>query len=133
MAYAPTGRSVETPQGSARYRPTLFGLGFDVSLLPLSSFIVPRLGAGYAFLWVHVWPESAKAPAVQRKSEDLLAPVLYLTAAASFAVTPRFRIVGEALGGVSSHEAVVRIAGTSAAKWGGALSSLAVRGEWVFP
>jgi hypothetical protein len=134
ISYVPSSRTAERPEGTASFRPTLFGFGFNVPLLPNTSAFVPRLGCGYAILWMHVTPETARPPAVTRgDSEDLLAPVMYVNAAASIAIASGFRVVGEGLFGTSSHEMVVRINGSAAARWGVPIAGLALRGEWVLP
>lgn len=132
--FLPAARTAETVEGSATYRPTLFGLGFGVPLLPTTSTVIPRIGCGYSMLWMHVTPESARAPNTKSPdSEDLLAPVFYVNAAASVKITGNFRITGEGMFGTSSHDLVVRIARQSTAHWGVPLASLALRGEWVIP
>ena len=108
-----------------------FGFGFLASFLPQSAILTPRLGAGYAMLWMHVAAGGANAPNVERSSEDLVAPGVYGTFATSVRVTRSFRIVGEAVGMATTHEMVVRIAGVPAARWGGLIGALALRGEWV--
>ena len=134
VSYVPSSRTAERPEGSASFRPTLFGFGFNVPLLPATSVFVPRLGCGYAMLWMHVTPETARAPAVLRsESEDLLAPVFYVNAAASVGIASGFRIAGEGIFGTSSHDLVVRINRSAAAHWGVPLAGLALRGEWVLP
>jgi hypothetical protein len=133
LQFVPANRTAEAALGTATFRPTLFGLGFGIPLLKPSSVIVPRIGGGYAILWMHVSPETATGAAQMRKPEDLLAPVMYTTFAASVAVASGFRIVGEGMVGVSSHDMVVRIGNEKAAHWGVPLASLAVRGEWVLP
>jgi hypothetical protein len=129
----PANRLAEAPLGTASFRPTIFGLGFTIPVLPPSSFFVPRLGTGYGILWMHVAPESAVSPGVMRKPEDLLAPLMYATAAGSVKVTQDVRVVAEGMFGVSSHEAVVRIGGERAARWGVPLASATMRAEWVLP
>lgn len=131
IQFVPVNRDVEAPLGTASFRPTIFGVGFGIPLLRPSSFVVPRIGAGYGILWMHVAPESATSPATMRRPEDLVAPMLYATAAASFKVTPSFRVAAEGMAGTSTHDMVVRIANQPAAHWGVPLASLALRGEWV--
>lgn len=131
LQFVPANRLVEAPLGSASFRPTIFGLGFAIPLLRPSSLVVPRIGGGYGILWMHVAPESAVAPARMSKPEDLLAPIAYATAALSVRLADSFRIAGEAMAGVSSHDMVVRIGDQPAAHWGVPLASLALRGEWV--
>ena len=131
VQFVPANRSVEAPLGTASFRPTIFGLGFGIPLLRPSSFVVPRLGAGYGILWMHVAPESATGSASMRPPEDLLAPLIYTTAAASFKVTPSFRAVAEGMVGTSTHDMIVRIGNQPAAHWGVPLASIALRGEWV--
>ena len=63
--------------------------------------------------------------------EDLIAPLMYASAALSFKVTPSFRIAAEGMVGTSSHDMVVRIGQQPAAHWGVPLASVAFRGEWV--
>jgi hypothetical protein len=133
VTFIPVNRTAERPEGTATFRPTLFGIGFGIPILKPSSFVVPRIGGGYGILWMHVSPETAVAPAQTKKPEDLLAPIIYTTAALSFAVTPSFRVVGEGLIGVSSHDMVVRIAQQSAARWGVPMANLSARAEWVLP
>lgn len=133
MQFIPANRTVDAPSGSASFRPTLFGVSALVPLLDPSSVVVPRLGAGYAILWMHVSPESAASGSQMRAPEDLLAPVLYATGALSFATSKLFRLAVEGMAGVSSHDMVVRIGGQSAAHWGVPVASLALRGEWVIP
>lgn len=127
----PANRDVNRPEGSAEYRPTIFGLGFSMPFLPSSSFIVPRLGGGYGVVWMHVSPTSAQAPAVQRKPEDLLAPMMYISAQVSLALAKSFRVTAEGMGGVTSHDMVIRIADKEASHWGVPLGALSLRGEWV--
>lgn len=131
LSYVPANRQVERPEGTAEFRPTIFGLGFGIPILRPSSFVIPRIGGGYGILWMHVSPETAVAPAQTKKPEDLLAPLMYLTAAVSFKVTPSFRIAAEGLAGVSSHRMVVRVARQNAAEWGVPIANLSLRGEWV--
>ncbi len=131
IQFVPANRTAEAPAGTASFRPTIFGLGFGIPLLRPSSFVVPRLGAGYGILWMHVSPESVVGTATARPPEDLLAPIMYVSAATSFKVTPSFRIAAEGMAGTSSHHMVVRIGGERAAQWGVPLASLALRGEWV--
>ncbi len=131
IMFAPAPIDVSTAAGSATYRPTTFGFGFLASFLPQSAILTPRLGAGYAMLWMHVAAGGANAPNVERSSEDLVAPGVYGTFATSVRVTRSFRIVGEAVGMATTHEMVVRIAGVPAARWGGLIGALALRGEWV--
>jgi hypothetical protein len=129
----PANRTAEASLGTASFRPTIFGLGFAIPLLPTSSFIVPRIGTGYGVLWMHVSPESASPSANMRKPEDLLAPIMYATAAGSVKVAESWRLVAEGMFGVSSHDMVVRIGNQEAAHWGVPLASATVRGEWVMP
>jgi hypothetical protein len=131
ITFIPVNRVVERDEGSASFRPTLFAVGIGIPILRTSSFIVPRVGAGYGILWMHVAPESAAPPATMRAPEDLVAPVFYSTASLSFAVYKNLRVVAEGMGGVSSHDMIVRIARSSAAHWGVPLGGLALRGEWV--
>lgn len=131
VMFAPVGLGVDRPAGSATYRPTIFGFGFLVSLLPQSAVMAPRIGAGYSMLWLHVAPESANAPNTERTSEDLVAPGMYASFGTSLRLSSQFRVVGEALGMATTHEMVVRIAGATAARWGGLVGALALRGEWV--
>lgn len=131
LQFVPANRRAEAPLGTASFRPTIFGLGFGVPILRPSSVVVPRVGAGYGVLWMHVSPESATAPGRMGKPEDLLAPIAYATAAISVKVAESFRIAGEAMAGVSSHDMIVRIGDQPAAHWGVPLASLALRGEWV--
>jgi hypothetical protein len=127
----PSNRDVNRPEGSAEFRPTIFGLGFSMPFLPNSSFLVPRLGGGYGIVWMHVSPVSAQAPAIQRKPEDLLAPMMYISASVSMALSKSFRVSAEGMGGVTSHDMVVRIAHEEASHWGVPLGALSLRGEWV--
>jgi hypothetical protein len=129
--FVPANRVAETSAGSASFRPTIFGLGFSMPFTPPSSTLVPRLGAGYAMLWMHVSPETAQAPAAARKPEDLLAPALYVSGSLSLALTKSFRVAAEAMGGVASHQMIVRIANERAAYWGVPIATLGLRGEWV--
>jgi hypothetical protein len=129
----PENRTAEAPAGTASFRPTLFGLGFGIPILAPSSMVVPRIGGGYGILWMHVSPETASGSGTMRKPEDLLAPFMYATAAVSVKVASSFRIAGEGMLGVSSHDMVVRIGGAEAAHWGVPLASLGLRGEWVLP
>lgn len=131
LQVVPANRLAEAPLGTASFRPTIFGLGFGIPLLRPSSIIVPRIGAGYGILWMHVAPETASAPATMRKPEDLLAPMMYASTALSVKVAQDFRVAAEGMFGASSHDMVVRIGGTSAAHWGVPLASAALRGEWV--
>ena len=131
IQFIPANRTAEAQVGTASFRPTIFGLGFGIPLLPPSSFVVPRLGGGYGILWMHVSPESATGGATMRKPEDLIAPLAYASAAMSIKVAQSFRIAAEGMAGVSSHDMVVRIGGQPAAHWGVPLASLALRGEWV--
>lgn len=131
VMFAPAPIDVSAAGGTATYRPTTFGFGFLVSFLPESAILTPRLGAGYAMLWMHVAADGANAPNVERSSEDLVAPGVYGTFGTSVRVTRSFRIVGEAVGMAMTHEMVVRIAGVPAARWGGPVGALALRGEWV--
>ncbi len=132
IQFVPANRTVERPLGSASFRPTIFGFGFNVPILPHSSIVVPRLGCGYGILWMHVAPDSATSPATARAPEDLLAPIMYATGALSVRVAQNLRVAGEGMFGVSSHDMVVRIAHDDAAHWGVPIASLTLRGEWVF-
>lgn len=126
-------RDASGAEGSALYRPTLLGLGLTLPLAPNTSRFVPRLGVGYAILWLHVTPEQAVAPAqLKGDSIDLFGAVMYANAALSVKVTRRFRVAAEGMFGVSSHDLVVRIGDKEAAHWGVPLASLALRGEVVF-
>ena len=131
LQVVPANRLAEAPLGSASFRPTIFGLGFGIPLLRPSSIVVPRIGAGYGILWMHVAPETASTPATMRKPEDLLAPMMYASTALSVKVAQDFRVAAEGMFGVSSHDMVVRIGGAPAAHWGVPLASAALRGEWV--
>lgn len=131
LQVVPANRLAEAPLGTASFRPTIFGLGFGIPILRPSSIVVPRIGAGYGIVWMHVAPETASAPATTRKPEDLLAPMMYATTALSVKVAQDFRIAAEGMLGVSSHDMVVRIGGAPAAHWGVPLASAALRGEWV--
>ena len=133
IAFIPANRVAETAAGSASFRPTTFGLGVSLPFTDPSSRFVPRLGGGYAMVWMHVSPETATPPAAARKPEDLLAPGAYLTGSLSLRLTSSFRIAAEAIGGVATHQMVVRIARESAAHWGVPFGSLGLRGEWVQP
>jgi hypothetical protein len=133
LNFVPANRTVERPEGTASFRPTLFGLGFSMPILPATSRIVPRLGGGYAMLWMHVAGEKANAPATTNSPEDLLAPAIYATFAVSVRVASQLRVAAEALGGSASHDLVVRIAMREAAHWGVPFGGLALRGEWVLP
>jgi hypothetical protein len=133
LQFVPAVRIVDSPGGRADYRPTTFGLGFSIPLLAPSSVVVPRIGAGYAMVWMHVSPRNARAGAVVRDPEDLLAPAIYSNVALSFKVTPSFRAVVDGMLGSTSHDMVVRIANVSASHWGVPLANLALRGEWVLP
>ncbi len=132
IQFIPENRTALAPLGTASFRPTIFGLGFAIPILRTSSIAVPRIGAGYGVLWMHVSPESATGAGTMRKPEDLLAPMMYATAAVSVKVASDFRIAGEGMVGVSSHDMVVRIGNQPAAHWGSPLASLALRGEWVW-
>ncbi|MDF2691954.1 MAG: hypothetical protein K0S65_337 [Labilithrix sp.] len=131
IQFVPANRPAEAPAGSASFRPTIFGLGFGIPILRPSSVVVPRIGAGYGILWMHVAPDSATAGASMRAPEDLLAPLMYATTAFSVKVAENFRVAAEGMLGVSSHDMVVRIGGESAAHWGVPVASAALRGEWV--
>lgn len=134
FATMPVAQSVSTANGSAYYRPTLFGLGFGVPLRSHKQTLVPRLGAGYALIWMRVWPDQAKATGTTLgQSEDLWAPAMYMTAALSVGVTERFRIAGEGLLGTSTHNLIVRIARDNTASWGAPIASLGLRAELVLP
>lgn len=133
LQYVPANRSVERPAGTASFRPTIFGLGFDVPVSPVTSTVVPRLGAGYGLLWMHVAPDSAVAPATEHSPEDLLAPLMYGTLALSVKMTSSTRIAAEGMLGTTSHDMIVRIAGNDAAHWGAPIASLGVHAEWVLP
>jgi hypothetical protein len=131
IQFVPANRPVEATAGTASFRPTIFGLGFGIPILRPSSLIVPRLGAGYGILWMHVAPETATGGATMRAPEDLLAPLMYATSAFSVKVAQNFRVAAEGMVGVSSHDMVVRIGGEKAAHWGVPLASASLRGEWV--
>lgn len=117
--------------GTAEYRPTLFGTGINIPLLGPGHVVVPRLGAGYAMLWVHTWPDRIGPAGVANKSEDLIAPVFYVTAATSVRLTDSARIVLEGMLGAASNEVDIRLAGSVAAAWGDPLASVGIRGEYL--
>lgn len=133
LQFVPANREVSTDLGKASFRPTLFGLGFAIPILPPSSIVVPRIGAGYAILWMHTAPESVTGTARMRAPEDLLAPAIYATAALSVKVASQFRVAVEGMAGTASHEMIVRIGMREAAHWGVPLASLGLRAEWVLP
>ncbi|MCW5811213.1 MAG: hypothetical protein KIT84_09385 [Labilithrix sp.] len=140
IAFAPwfstavVAREASAPIGTAGYRPTLIGLGIAAPLASPSRFIVPRLGVGYAVLWVHVWPDTAVAPAEKKsQSIDLFGAVMYVNAAISMKINARARITAEGMLGVSSHDLVVRMGDSERAHWGVPVAHLALRGELVIP
>jgi hypothetical protein len=133
IATIPAARGVETPNGSASYRPTLFGVGFGVPLRSWKKTLVPRLGAGYALIWMHTWPGQAKNGTTVGESEDLWAPAMYGTAALSVGITNNVRIVGEGMIGSATNNLIVRIARAHTDSWGVPIASLGVRAELVLP
>lgn len=133
VATIPVPRDVETANGDASYRPTLFGAGFGVPLRSFEKTLVPRIGAGYALLWMHTWPGAAKNGATVGQSEDLWAPAMYATAALSVGVTDHVRVAAEGLIGTATHEMIVRIARAHTDSWGAPIASLGLRAEVVLP
>ena len=119
-------------EGEATYRPTLLGLGLTLPIGAPANRLVPRFGVGYAILWLHVTPEKATPPAeLKSESIDIFGAVMYANAALSVKITSRFRVTGEGMFGVSSHDLIVRFGNKEAAHWGVPLASLALRGELV--
>jgi hypothetical protein len=133
LDFVPTHRTAAGAEGTATFRPTIFGLGIAVPLAPTSSLVIPRVGAGGGVLWMHVSPASASATAVMREPEDLLAPIAYVSAAASLRVVRELRIVGACFAGVASSEMVIRIANEPTSRWGVPLTGADLRLEWVVP
>jgi hypothetical protein len=133
IATIPAARGVETPNGSASYRPTVFGVGFGVPLRSWKKTFVPRLGAGYALIWMHTWPEQAKNGTSVGESEDLWAPAMYGTAALSVGITDRIRVVGEGMLGSATNNLIIRIARQQTDSWGVPIASLGARAELVLP
>ena len=131
LQFVPANRSVAAPAGTASFRPTIFGLGFAVPILPTSAVVVPRIGAGYGILWLHVAADSAVAPATTRAPEDLLAPVAYASFSLSLRMGQDVRVVADAMLGSSTNDMVINIANNATAHWGVPVASLALRGEWV--
>lgn len=133
FATVPVPVGVETSNGSASYRPTLLGIGFGIPLRSWRKTLVPRLGAGYALLWMHTWPETARNGTSVGDSEDLWAPAMYANAALSVRVTENIRVAAEGMLGTATHHLVVRIARENTDSWGVPLASLGARAELVLP
>lgn len=133
LATVPVAQDVSNGFGSASYRPTIFGLGFGVPLRSNDKTFVPRVGAGYALLWLHSWPQSASPGATIGESEDLWAPAMYGTVALSVGITKNLRAAAEGMLGTSTHHMIVRIAHEHVADWGVPIASLGARAEVVIP
>lgn len=133
LATIPVPRDVSTPNGSASYRPTIFGAGFGVPLRSWKKTFVPRLGAGYALIWMHTWPEQAKNGTTTGSSEDLWAPAMYATAALSVGITENVRLAAEGMFGTATNNMIVRIAHEHTDSFGVPLASIGARAELVLP
>lgn len=130
----PIARDVGTANGTASYRPTIIGMGFGVPLLSWKNILVPRLGAGYALIWMHTWPGSATGgSSVIGESEDLWAPAMYGTAALSVRIRENLRLAAEGMFGTSTHKMIVRIASERTDSWGVPFASIGGRVEVVLP
>jgi hypothetical protein len=133
IATIPVPRDVANGSGSASYRPTIFGLGFSVPLRSWTKTIVPRIGAGYALLWMHTWPGTPGPGATANGSEDVWAPAMYASFALSVGITRNLRVAGEGMLGTSSHHMIVRVGQQHAADWGVPIASLGLRAEVQIP
>lgn len=133
IATVPVPQDVSNAFGSASYRPTIFGLGLGIPLRSNDKTFVPRIGAGYAVLWMHTWPQSASPGTTLGESENLWAPAMYGTMALSVGITKNVRAAAEGMVGTSTHHMIVRIAHDHVADWGVPIASLGARAEVVIP
>jgi hypothetical protein len=133
LSFVPGPRTATGTEGSASFRPTSFGLGAALPLGDPEGVVVPKVGAGWGILWMHVTPESASALAAMQKPEDLIAPLVYASAGANLRITGALRVAADAFLGVASHEMVIRIAGEPTSRWGVPLVGASLRLEWVLP
>jgi hypothetical protein len=134
FSFVPVEREASNAAGSATYRPMLFGTGVSLPITHYSKRVVPRIGAGYALLWMYVWAGKANNPAFTRESgESLWAPVMYINTSLSVKVVDNFRIAAEGMLGSSTHDMVIRIAQNEAAHWGAPLASVGLNAELELP
>jgi len=121
--------------------PGFAGGGASLPLMSSSSFVIPRLGAGFGVSWIN-----ARAPdrrsfvsnsdgsitefVAQRGGSDMTAsPVAYLSAAVSMRIYGPMRLTADGMLGSSVSRMVVRSSNTHIAYWGQPLGALSLRLE----
>ncbi|AKU96738.1 hypothetical protein AKJ09_03402 [Labilithrix luteola] len=104
--------------------PSLFAFGLNVPLARVDSLVIPRLGAGVGFSWLHAQAGS--------NSTDIFSPAVYGDIALSLRVYGPLRAAVSGLLGATGHRMVALTEGTEIANWGQPFGAVDLRAEWVF-
>jgi hypothetical protein len=132
--------SVTGPDTTVKISPGVFGIGPIFPLADTDSFVVPRLGAGTGFVWLHsvadgrsiIQPGNSQPSTTTIANTDTIySPIVYGDAAVSLRVVGNFRLTLDALIGTTAHRMVVRDEGTHIAYWGQPFGRVAMRMEMM--
>lgn len=119
------------PEGTAKVRMGLIGVGAESVLSPRGSAWSMTVSAGVSLFWMSTTGDST-GRFLRDTSLEVFTAAPYLRAGARFAVVPRLHLRADLLGGVTVQEPVVRFAGREVAAFGAAfvVPSLAVELAW---
>ena len=110
-----TPSRVSTPGGVVALRPMLLGAGLRLSPGPIGLWS-PSVEVGGAALWVHGSATAARG--YRATSVDRAIGAAYLRAGVALALSARFAVRADVLGGAALPEARVAVDGREVARWG---------------
>jgi hypothetical protein len=108
---------VEAPEGEADGAPWLLGGGLDLYLTAPGAPFGGVLGAGGALALVQMQGISTQQP-YRLASDGALVSAGYLSAGATYALTPFLRLAADCVGGIAFPEVQMKFGGRAAATWG---------------
>jgi len=124
-----------------RVKPGFTGVAAVIPILPPSSFVIPRFGAGLGAAWVQaeatstsrsqVLPDGTfqQSTVVAPASDYQMVPAGYLTAAVSLRIAGPVRATFDGVLGTTVERLVVRVDSFDRAYWGTPFGALAMRVE----
>lgn len=108
-----------TTTSVVQVRPGIAGAGVDVPLARPSSFIVPRVGGGFALVWLQAQGVAVLGgPSSSPTSETATSPAMYADATMSMRVYGPMRVALDGMIGATASRLVARANGTKVAYWG---------------
>jgi hypothetical protein len=119
--------SAAGPEGTASLHLGFLGVGLRALLASPEARWAPSIGAGFSALWVRYLGKPANG--YVGFSGDVFTAAPYLRAGTSVAITPRFRLRADVLGGAALRRPMVRFGDRLAAVWGAPFFAPSVAAE----